>query len=161
MRRAVAGVVAFAAVLALRASMTGNTPIPLVTFGQGVTLVNIEGVPVFVSRQGEVLTGFAARDPDGGGELYWCPREQAFVNPKTTSLYDESGRYVAGPSPYDMRQIGLRRDDVALTVTVDVRPLARRARSTNGTVSGEAGDAWQRFAHGDKFAAFCKDPLKP
>lgn len=159
-RALVASVLAVATIVGVRIVQDQAPPRSLITVDQGVSRSFAGSAPVFLSRSGEVLDVFWPRDPGTGDEVLWCPHEDAFVAPATKSLWDAQGRWVAGASRYDLQRVAVSVHPVELTFTIADRPGRRRARSS-GTISGEAGARYDRFAHGDKFAGFCKDPLRP
>lgn len=138
----------------------GPPALPLIQFAQGITYWPYGGEPAFILREGAVLTGFLARSTAPGRErLQFCPAERAFVAPEDTSLWDARGRYVAGPAPRDLDRVAVRVDPITDYVTVDASTVTRAAgRSEDGSVSGEAGEAYQLYRAGEPNAGFCLNP---
>ena len=146
-----------AAVAVLVATAEPNLYFPLISVPQGVSVVQIQDERVFLVREGSIIRPIRGVSTDSGEPVVWCPNEEAFVAPTDTSLWNLRGEWVAGPAKRDL-DLFPHETTTDLQIRVDVDSPGRRGRST-GTISGEAGQRYQRFAAGDDFAFFCQDAV--
>lgn len=150
---------AIALVAGVRVAAKEDTGYPLVAIPQGVSALTFHGVHVFLFREGTLtVTAYVAQSPSTGESLVWCPHEEFFVSPVHAELFNARGAYVFGPATSDMDRVKITIGDNGQVKAG--RIIASRARS-NGTVSGEAGDRYQRWrGNRSKQVGFCKDPLR-
>ena len=134
---------------------------PLITIGQGVSHDTIGDREVFIVRNGSVIEVIPRSSKATDGEsIVWCPHEEAFVAPESTSLWTMRGEWVAGPAETDLDRLesSVQAD---LTLVVDPNKIIRAAGRSSGEISGEAGERYSRFRAGDAFARFCQNPVPP
>jgi nitrite reductase/ring-hydroxylating ferredoxin subunit len=154
----VLAIAAVAAVVALRASQTADTGFPLSIVPQGVSAMTIDGTPVFVVRQGEVLTAFAHGAQHGTDAVVWCPAEQVFVSPAHYELFTIDGLRVDGPAERDMTRFRVRVTN-GLQVFVDTKhPVVARTKSS-AEISGEVGAQYTK-ARAGQAVGFCRTPVQ-
>jgi hypothetical protein len=73
--------------------------VPLGSVPEGVSPRTLGSTPVFLVRHGDTVTTFLT-DPHGTPGLhvlYWCPKEEAFVEPAHAEAFDIAGRIIGGP----------------------------------------------------------------
>jgi hypothetical protein len=161
LRRWAIVLVAAGAVLGLRATDPNPTILPLISVPQGVTLHQVGDVPVFLSRQGNILRGFIGRSTSSeGGTVVYCPAENVFVAPFDTSLWTSRGEWVAGPAHTDLHQVTVS-FNIDLNVRINTRKVIRARTRSEGEVGGDIGDRYARFRAGDGFVRFCQNSVPP
>jgi hypothetical protein len=131
---------------------------PLVQIEQGVTVVKIDGLRLFSIRDGASVTFLGKTTPGTGTDLVWCPIERFFVSPEDAALFTREGEYVAGPAKRDMDLYPheIRQDTLQVFL---LEGPTERPRS-NGQVSGEAGEAYNKWkADPDTPQKFCQNPV--
>jgi hypothetical protein len=123
---------------------------------EGVTAIVVDGVSLFVVRQGESVRALLPRTTHLSDEvLWWCPSERLFISPVHGETYTEAGDEIGGPGPRGL-------DSVAVTVAgsaVRIDPDAitpGRARAANG----EEPPAPTMPARSWVEAGFCDNPLE-
>jgi len=162
MRALAASLAALAAVAGLRfAASPGQEGIPLITFPQGLVVRSIGEHRVFVLREGSLqLTGWLARAPVGGDAVWYCPISQVFLEPRTATMWDATGRYVIGTEERDLTRVPLEVDNEELLVTAG-EPQPSEGRS-DGTVAGEVKLIYDNWLAGriPLEVEFCRNALK-
>jgi hypothetical protein len=119
--------------------------LPLRSVPEGVSARTVDARPVFLNRQGDRVTTFRT-DPHGTPGLHvlwWCPKEQLFVEPVHAETFDANGKILDGPA-----QRGLDRLKTTVkggTVTVDlhqVTPGSTARPETSPPVDAGTSGAW-------------------
>ncbi len=165
MSRTASLVLAAAAALAVVGVRGASSPpqgLPLILIPQGVTYHQVDGAPVFLLREGSVVTGFLGRSTAPGEEpIVYCPREDAFVAPTDMSLWTRRGEWVAGSARRDLDRVSVDVDSVRLVAHIDPSEVTVAMGRSRGEISGEAGERYSLFRAGNAFAQFCQNPIPP
>jgi hypothetical protein len=141
--------------------------IPMILIDQDVSSVRAgtekvdgrqEPREVFVIRDGSVISVFSKRVPGTGSQLVYCPTERFFVSPTDYSLFDRTGRYVAGPATRDMDEYKVVVDYDALEIRIG--ELQQRRRS-DGEIPGAVAEKFFNWrADPSVPQAFCQQPVR-
>lgn len=155
--RTLSGTIATASlIVAFMLSNDEPSGMPLILIDQGVSAQRISSRDVFVSREGSFLRIWDRTTPGTESPLVFCPRESFFVSPEDKALFDDQGRYVAGPGNGDMVQHVTKIDPGAI-VKLGKRVFPKRSE---GTITGEAAKAYQDWlADPSKAQRFCQDEV--
>lgn len=158
MQRVITALLAAGLVIGVRVAATRDIGFPISTLQQGVTSLNVNGMQLFLARQGSVVTAFSPSAQFENDTLVWCPNEGVFVSPRRFELFTVDGRYVDGPALRDMTTYPVRVDG-DLQVHVDTKhPIRARTRSAE-QISGEVG-ATYRQARAGRAVSFCLNPVR-
>jgi Rieske Fe-S protein len=104
------------------ASGNANTvTLSLDSIPRGMSTRRLEGLPVFLDRNGRVVTVFVS-DPQrivGETRMWWCPHEHVFVAPRHGEQFDKTGRVTGGPPPRGLDRLATRVRDGTIAIRLD------------------------------------------
>jgi Rieske Fe-S protein len=137
---------------AIRSGAPGVHVRPLDTVPEGVSLVDVDGQPVFLAREGKEVTAFIADVRHLAGEpLWWCPADRVFVAPTHGEHFDAAGRRIAGPSRGDLNRFPTRIEGSDLLIDptqVIVGPSPDDTGASAGTFDGRWGTTPETYCVG-------------
>jgi len=123
----------------IRSGGPGVRERPLDTVPEGVSLIDVDGQPVFLVREGRKVTAFIADVRHLSGEpLWWCPTERVFVAPTHGEEFDGAGRKIGGPARGDLNRFPTRVEGSQLLI--DANQIVVGSRVIDGGSAAEAGD---------------------
>lgn len=80
--------------------------IALADVPEGMSARLINGVPVFIDRQGSRINALVARSTHLKGEsIWWCPAEETFISPEHGEVWSRDGSVAFGPAPRGLDRI--------------------------------------------------------
>jgi hypothetical protein len=150
----VALVLAIAAISISAFLQSSREAIPLSSVPPGISHHDIDSERIFLMRRGQRVIGFLGRSTHLNELIVWCSDERVFLWPGHGELWDEQGRYVAGPQPRDL-------DRVPVTVkggnvVVDAHNPQRSPGRSKGYISPSTQSQYRRFMReGLAASSFC------
>ena len=79
---------------------------PLSAVDPGVSFRTLDGVRIFLVRDGSAVVGFHGRATTArDGPIYWCPRTSIFEDSVASTGYDRAGKAVFGLATRDLERV--------------------------------------------------------
>jgi Rieske Fe-S protein len=110
---------------------------------EGVSLIDVDGQPVFLAREGSEVTAFIADVRHLSGEpLWWCPSERVFAAPTHGEAFDREGRMIGGPARGDLNRFPTRVEGSELLIDANHVIVGSKADHASSPVETGGGRPW-------------------